>query len=155
MKRHQSLSLAIDVTVRTRDQWLKSVQAAQQSLSFAQEQMAQLTSYASEKDAKWTTGAQLATTPEMLRHHFQFMARLQHAVALQRIALKGLEPELAKRQDLLRSAEVRVLALKHVLATKLALDQTHALKRERKQMDEFASLMHLRHANQRTLEPAS
>jgi flagellar protein FliJ len=154
MKRHQSLYLAIDVAARSRDHWRKSVQAAAQSLSFANDQMQQLTSYASEKDAQWARSAQLGTTPEMLRHHFQFMTRLQQAVALQRVALNGLEAELAKRQTVLRDAQVRVLALQHVLASKLATDATYALKRERKHMDEFASLMHLRQANQRTLESA-
>jgi flagellar protein FliJ len=152
MKRHHSLALAIEVAARKRDPWLKRVQMAQKSLTFANDQLAQLTTYAAEKDQQWTQGAQQGISVQVMQHHFQFMARLQQAIALQRIALKGLEADLAKNQAMLRDAEVRVLALKHVLASKVAADAAQAGKREQKQTDEFASLLRLRLRNQQTQE---
>lgn len=136
----KSLLLAIDLATRTRDQLAQNLMRVQSGHLFAQDQMSQLEIYAAETASKWTTAAQIGTTPELMRHHYQFLDRLHHAIGLQQgvLANEGRKVDHAKR--LVLEAEFRLVSLKQVLKKKqagLALIQT---RREQKQMDEFASL---------------
>jgi flagellar FliJ protein len=87
----------------------------------------------------------------MMRHHYQFMDRLQQAVILQEGVLGqwGSKVERARKHWL--ETEFRVTSLKQVLKSKeaeLALVQG---RREQKEMDEFAA-MQTRRAAQQTLQ---
>lgn len=136
----KSVLLAISMASGQRDQAAQGLLQAQQAHQFAQDQMGQLQTYALETEARWTATAQISTTPEVMRHHYQFMDRLHHAIGLQSSVLEntGRRLEVAKRRVL--EAEFRLISLKQVLKKKqsdLAVLQT---RREQKQMDEFAAL---------------
>jgi len=147
----KSVLLAIQVATLRRDQAAAVLQQMQQSQAFAQEQMSQLQTYAGETEARWTKAAQISVTPEMMRHHYQFMDRLQQAVILQEGVLGqwGSKVERARKHWL--ETEFRVTSLKQVLKNKeaeLALVQG---RREQKEMDEFAA-MQTRRTTHQTLE---
>ena len=136
----KSFLLAIDLSTRTRDQAAQDLMRIQSAHLFAQDQMNQLEVYAAETASRWTAAAQIGTTPELLRHHYQFLDRLQHAIGLQQVALANESRKVAHAKRLVLDAEFRLVSLKQVLKKKqtgLALIQT---RREQKQMDEFAAL---------------
>lgn len=135
----KSVLLAIEVATGKREQVAKGLLHVLRTHTFAQDQMAQLESYASETEARWAAAARISTTPELMRHHYQFMDRLHHAIGLQIGVLENTarNVELAKR--LLLEAEFRLASLKQVLKKKQADMRFLQTRREQKQMDEFAA----------------
>ena len=85
-----------------------------------------------------------SSTPELMRHHYQFMDRLHHAIGLQRAVLAKAALQVEAANQVLLQAEFRLAALKQVLATKKAEVSARKAKREQKQMDEFAALQFAR-----------
>ncbi|NDP39195.1 MAG: flagellar export protein FliJ [Rhodoferax sp.] len=136
----KSFLLAIDLATRKRDEVAQGLMRVQSAHLFAQDQMSQLEIYAAETASRWTAAAQVGTTPELLRHHYQFLDRLQQAIGLQQGVLAHESRKVAQAKQLVLQAEFRLASLKQVLKKKqagLALIQT---RREQKQMDEFAAL---------------
>ena len=142
----RSLLLAIDLATRNRDQaslFLKSVQNAQ---LFAQQQMGQLQTYATETEVRWQAAAQIRTTPELMQHHYQFMERLQHAMALQAGVIANAERQVESARLALVQAEVRLAGLTQLQATRQAAAGKIQMRREQMATDEFASQHYLRRA---------
>lgn len=136
----KSFLLAIDLATRKRDMAAQVLMRIQSVCLFAQEQMSQLEVYASETASRWTVAARSGTTPELLRHHYQFLDRLQQAIGLQQGVLAAESRKLEHAKRLVLEAEFRLVSLQQVLKKKqagLALIQS---RREQKQMDEFAAL---------------
>lgn len=136
----KSFLLAIDLATRKRDAVAQALMQVQSACLFAQDQMSQLEVYAAETASRWTAAAQSGTTPELLRHHYQFLDRLQHAIGLQQGVLANERRKVDHAKRLLLEAEFRLVSLQQVLKKKqagLALIQS---RREQKQMDEFAAL---------------
>lgn len=142
----KSVQLAIEVATQKRDQAGRQLVQAQRACLAAEGQLAQLRGYADETAAKWATGAQRLTSAELLRHHYQFMDRLQQAIDLQQqvLADEGLRVEAAKKVAL--EAEFRLAALKQVLKKKQAEHARRQARREQRQTDELAGNMHRRAA---------
>lgn len=136
----KSFLLAIDMATRKRDLVSQGLMQAQRVYLFAQDQMAQLQTYATETESRWTAAAQISTSTELMRHHYQFMGRLHHAIELQKGALanESLKVDAAKR--LVLDAEFRLASLKQVLKKKQADLAILQSRREQKQMDEFAAM---------------
>ena len=132
--------LAIEMATRKRDQASQDAAQVKSGYLFAQDQMTQLQTYAAETEARWTTAAQISTTPELMRHHYQFMGRLDQAVVLQQGVLEGESRRLAFAQRLVLEAEFRLVSLKQVLKKKQADMAVLQSRRDQKQMDEFAAL---------------
>ena len=136
----KSFLLAIDLATRKRDEVAQALMRVQSAQLFAQDQMSQLEVYADETASRWTVAAQSGTTPELLRHHYQFLDRLQHAIGLQQGVLANETRKVDQAKRLMLEAEFRLLSLQQVMKKKqagLALIQS---RREQKQMDEFAAL---------------
>lgn len=136
----KSFLLAIEMATRKRDQVSQVLMHAQNSYLFAQNQMNQLETYAVETESRWTAAAQISTSTEMLRHHYQFMGRLQHAMDLQKDALVNETRKVALAKKAVLDAEFRLVSLKQVLEKKQAELAVLQSRREQKQMDEFASM---------------
>ena len=134
-----SLRLAIDLATRQRDQAAMVLAQVRRSHAFALDQMAQLQSYGAEPESRWTHSAQGGVGPELLRHHLQFMGRLEHAIALQATALEGSGQKVDGAQQRLLAAEVRLKSLVKVLEQKLAAAAHLAQRREQKEMHEFSA----------------
>lgn len=139
MAGQRNLLLAIDLATARRDEALAQLQIAVRAEAFAQEQMNQLQQYAQETEARWMQGAQVSTSPEMLHHHYQFMARLNQAMTLQDGVLLSNRQRVEAARQLLMQAECRLASFKQVLATRQAAVTKTRQRQEQKQMDEFAS----------------
>jgi len=136
----RSFLLAIEMATRKRDQATQDLMRAQNAHLFAQNQMAQLETYADETESRWTAAAQTSTSPELMRHHYQFMGRLHHAIGLQKSVLDSESRKLDQAKRLVLDAEFRLVSLKQVLKKKQADISILQSRREQKQMDEFAAL---------------
>lgn len=136
----KSVALAIDLATAKRDQAGRALAQLNRAHLFAQDQMAQLEVYAAETDTKWTTAAQISATPELMRHHYQFMGRLYQAIELQKGVLESSSLKVSTAKQQLLEADFRLASLKLVLEKKKAdLSQLQS-RREQKQMDEFAAM---------------
>jgi len=144
MPKFSSFRLAIDMSESKRDQALAELKRKRQGHAFAQSQMLQLTQYVSETESRWTRNAQLSTTPELMRHHYQFMERLQQAIRLQETVLTNSLRTVQTAEQLLLQAEVRLASLKLVLTQRLAEVEKQQQRQDQKQMDEFAAIQTLR-----------
>jgi len=136
----KQFALAIDLASKKRDQATQDLMQARRNQLFAEDQMAQLQSYATETESKWTRKAQLGTSPELLRHQTQFMNRLQQAIGLQGGVLAGEEHKVDGAKQFALAAEFRLVNLKQVVKKKHADLTALQARREQKQMDEFAAL---------------
>lgn len=144
MSELRSIVLAIELATRKRDDLVKATARIEKTLQFAQNQMNQLEGYAAETDARWITPGNEGRSVELMRHHYQFMERLQHAIGLQSgvIANTGLQVEAAKKT--LLQAEYRLAGLNQVLKTRQAQLSLGERRREQRQTDEFAAMLHTR-----------
>lgn len=136
----KTVSLAIDQAEGKRDQVRSIWQHVERSHHFAQEQMSQLDTYASETEAKWMLTAQVNVSPELMRHHYQFMARLHHAIELQKNVLDSSAKKVVDARQVALDAEVRLASLKQFLTTKEVSAQAEQVRREQKSTDEYASM---------------
>lgn len=144
MRQFNSLQLAIDLASSKREQALAELQKVRKALAFANSQMGQLEQYAGETEQRWTHKAQAGTTPELLHHHYQFMARLQQAISLQTNVLVGSNRSVQLAEQRLLQAEIRLASLKVVLTKRLAEVDLTKQRQEQKLTDEFAMMQTLR-----------
>lgn len=142
-----SLSLAIDLATRKRDQSVVVLQHLQRVHEANQNQMEQLEGYAGETELKWTVSAGTGSTPELMGHHYQFMARLHHAITLQRDVLNGSAQKVEAARRLTVDSELRLASLRLALKKKQADVAKLQGRREQHQMDEFAALQSQRMLN--------
>ena len=135
-----ALMVAIEMAARKRDEARQALRERQRAHEAAQAQMDQLQSYHAEMQQRWAPqeGAELKL--EVMYHHEQFMARLQHAINLQTKMLQDQAIRLEAAQKALMAAELRLTSLNKVVETRrrdMALAQ---MRREQKQTDERAAL---------------
>jgi flagellar FliJ protein len=135
----RTLGVAIEVAGRKRDAASQALGQAQQRHIAAQNQLTQLETYANETEARWTSQAQVCALPELMRHHYQFMERLDQATQMQKqmVQEQARWVEMAKKG--LLEADIRVATLRQVLVTKQKEAERLQNRREQKQMDEFAA----------------
>lgn len=146
MSKFRGIRLAIDLAVTKRDQAVTVLQMQRRNHAFAQSQMDQLQQYATETEQRWMSSAQQGTSPELMQHHYQFMARLQQAVGLQQGALVTANSKVQAAEQQVLQAEFRIASLKMVLTKREGdLAKVHQ-RQEQKQMDEFAAMQTLRQA---------
>lgn len=144
MAQLKSILLAIELATRRRDELAKAVANARNSLGFAQGQMVQLQGYAADTDARFIGSASVILSAELIRHHYQFMQRLQQAITLQSGVLTQSDHQVALADKALLQAEFRLAGLNHVLKTRQAAMQLTQKRREQRVTDEFASMLHAR-----------
>jgi flagellar FliJ protein len=136
----RTLDLAIDVATLKRDAASKTLGAAQQAEIAAQNQLKQLETYALETDIRWATQGKVCAVPELMRHHYQFVERLHHAIQMQQDILRQHAVVVENARTALLQTEIRVATLKQVSAKKHAAVTLEQRRREQKQMDELASV---------------
>lgn len=142
MTTSNGLDAARDLALRQRDAAAAQLAAARQAWVAAQLQLDQLQGYAHETDARWSLAAGRTSAPEVMRHHYQFMQRLDHAIALQTGAVEGQARAMRERADALREAEGRLESLKQVLARREQQLAVRERRKEQKQVDETAALQY-------------
>lgn len=144
MSELRSIVLAIELATRKRDDLAKAAARVEQTLQFAQGQMRQLEGYAAETDARWVHSGSEGRSAELMRHHFQFMERLQHAIGLQSGVMAQTGQQLATAKQMLLQAEYRLAGLNQVLKKRQSQALLGERRREQRQTDEFAAMLHAR-----------
>jgi flagellar FliJ protein len=142
----KSIDLAIEVALKKRDLAGKHMVDAQRNLQFEHNQLDQLESYAADSEARWSASAQVSMTPELLRHHYQFMDRLRQAIVLQQTTITDVQLQLEVLRKLLITAEMRLSSLQKLRARKQSEHSAVLARREQKQTDEFAAMQFARAA---------
>lgn len=138
----KTLLLAVDLALRNRDAAIQGMAQAEQSLAAAQEQMGQLEGYAKETETRWTVRGQISTTPELMRHHYQFMDRLNHAMELQLGVLSDRAARLEESRAVLLQAELRLASLKKICEKKRIVLAREQDRRDQREVDELAAAQH-------------
>ncbi|KPU93912.1 hypothetical protein APR50_38260 [Variovorax paradoxus] len=138
------LEIAADMARDRRDAAVQVLAQARQKWLAGQVQLDQLESYAQECTARWATRS-LNCTPELMRHHYQFMERLDHAIALQTGIVRELGQGVERAAVPVREAEARLESLRQLVQARERELQLQADRRAQKQTDEQAALQHRRH----------
>ena len=144
MSELRSILLAIELATRQRDELAKAAARAKRNVGFAEDQMAQLQGYATETDSRWTGAAPGVLSAELIRHHYQFMDRLQQAIGMQSGVLVNSRRQLELANKTLLQAEFRLSGLNQILKTRQAAALRKQERREQRQTDEFAAMLHTR-----------
>lgn len=144
MSQLRSIELAIELATRQRDDLAKAAADVAKTLQFAQGQLSQLEGYAAETDARWVQTGNEGRSAELLRHHYQFMERLQHAIGLQSGVMANTRQQAETAKKLLLQAEYRLAGLNQVLKARQSQVMQSQQRREQRQTDEFAAILHAR-----------
>lgn len=142
----RSFDLAIELATQRRDAAVRKLAAVQRALAHAEAQQRQLTDYVAETDARIVQSVNRALSIEVLRHHYQFMARLQEAIRLQADAVRGAQRQVDAARAELAKTETAVLGLVKVRDARLAQMRLAVGRREQAVSDELATQLHMRHA---------
>ena len=152
MSKFRALELAIEQATQQRDDQARRHAQAQQTLQFAHGQLTQLQNYSADIDARWVGGSSVNLSVELVKHHYQFDERLQHAVRQQQGVIANLERQLASAHQALLQTEYRLAGFKQLLKGRRAEVQMAQQRREQRATDEFAALTYLRERTARTKE---
>jgi flagellar protein FliJ len=152
MPTFRALELAIEQATRLRDEQARRHVQAQKTLQFAHGQLEQLQSYANDTDARWIGGHAVNLSVELVKHHYQFMDRLQHAASQQQGVIANLERQRLKVHQALLQSEYRLAGFKQLLKGRRAEQQVVQQRREQRATDEFAAMSHLRARASQTME---
>lgn len=138
------LQLAINLAERQRDERAQALARVQRQVQMGTQQLEQLQNYAKDTDARWTQGQHTALSPELLRHHYQFVDRLQHAMGMQDGVIANLSGQESQCRAALVQAEMRLSSLKQVLEKRKLSLVVAEQRREQGHTDEMAAIMHAR-----------
>ncbi len=137
-----SIRLAVELATRQRDQARQDLAQAQQVLQFAQDQFNQLEGYAEETQGRWVTQSAGQSTPELMRHYYQFMDKLYQAIAMQSQVLHDANQRVQAREKALLEAEFKLASRETVRDGLQKAANQRRDRREQKQLDELAALQH-------------
>lgn len=140
----KSVLLAIEHATLNRDALAKAAARVERNLFFARSQMEQLQNYAADTDVRWEGTAARGVSIELMRHQYQFMDRLQQAIAMQSDVLTQSTGQLEQAKAKLLQAEVRLLGLNQILKTRQAGLLRTQRQRQQRHTDEFAAMQHAR-----------
>lgn len=143
MPKFHAIQLAIDLATRTRDDLAQKHAQAARNLDFAKGQLQQLQGYVGETDQRLLTSGAVSLAPELIRHHYQFMDRLQQAVTMQEGVIANLDRQLDVAHKALLQGEFKLAGLKQVLKQRRAEMQVRENRREQRATDEFAAVRHI------------
>ncbi len=141
------LDLALSQALERRDAAALVVAQVRQVWVNGRVQLDQLESYALECTDRWAA-QQSNCIPEIMRHHYQFMARLTHAIGLQNGIVAEQRRAVDRETALLREAEARLESLRQLNAARLRSLQQALDRREQRQSDEQAAMQYRRRREQ-------
>ncbi len=141
------LDLALSQALERRDAAALVVAQVRQTWVNGRVQLDQLESYALECTERWAA-QQSNCIPEIMRHHYQFMARLTHAIGLQTGIVADQRRAVDRETGLLREAEARLESLRQLNTARLRSLQQALDRREQKQSDEQAAMQYRRRREQ-------
>jgi len=144
MSNFNGIQLAIELAVKQRDTCQKKLAMLERHSASAQGQMEQLRSYSADKDAGWIDATPGVFSGELIRHHYQFMGRLQQAMGMQGEVLAQANGQVSEARMLLANAEIRLEGLNRILKLRMNAKDLLLKRREQKQTDDFASQQYAR-----------
>jgi len=142
MTAHGGLIVAIELATRKRDQAGQALALLVRKHDNAQIQLDQLQSYAVDTTVRWSVSAQVSSTPQIVGHYYQFMARLEDTVVLQQGVITDVLRQSQAARRVLVETEVRLAGLNRLLDQRQREINRLAAQREQKQSDEFAARQH-------------
>jgi flagellar FliJ protein len=148
MSQLKSILLAIELATRRRDEAAKALASTKRTQGYSLGQMEQLQGYAKDTDDRFIGSTTVVLSAELIRHHYQFVERLQQAIGLQTGVLDNSKRQVEQAEKVLLEAEFRLAGLNHVLKTRQVALQLIQKRREQRITDEFASMQHARTAAQ-------
>lgn len=144
MSFQHTMTMAIKQATRQRDLVAEQVSRMEARRQAAQDQWGQLKSYADETQSNYLHHAQRSLHPSLMRHHHQFMGRLDEAIHLQEEALGQVIKQLAQHRLKLMACEQRLVLLDKWYEKKLSIERLAIEKMDQKLDDEMAQQMYAR-----------
>ncbi len=141
-----TLSLLLERAESERDAAAQALNAATAQAQAARAQHGELAGYRQEYQQRWTQSFAQATTMDIVACYQSFGQRLNQAVDTQGHVAQHADQRQTRARDALRQAELRVAALRQLIARRQAEAAKAAQRREQRATDEFAARAHLRRA---------
>ena len=135
----KALQVAVELAERRRDAARKALLDQQRTQQAAQQQLDQLQGYAEETQDRWGLRENAQVEPEVMRHHYRFMARLEHAIGLQVQVVAQQQARVDQARQVLRETELRLESLRKVVQRRREELAHQAQRREQKETDERAA----------------
>lgn len=133
------LSVAVELAGRKRDEAGQALAQLLRRHEHAVQQLEQLESYAADTQGRWSVSSQSTTSPQIVTHYYQFMARLDQTIVLQQAVIADAQRQCQAARLVLLDADVYLAALRRLLERRRLEQARLAARREQKQTDEFAN----------------
>lgn len=139
-----TLSLLLERAESERDAAAQVLHAASAQAQAARAQHGELAGYRQDYQQRWTQSFAQATTMDIVACYQSFGQRLNQAVDTQGHVAQHADQRQTRAREALRHAELRVAALRQLIARRQAEAAKVAQRREQRATDEFAARAHLR-----------
>ena len=139
-----TLSLLLERAEGERDVAARALHNAGQQAQAAHAQHGELTGYRQDYQQRWTQSFAQGTTMSLVGCYQSFGQRLDQAVTTQGHVASHADQRQVRARDALQQAELRVAALRQLIARRQAEAAKVAQRREQRATDEFAARAHLR-----------
>lgn len=139
-----ALQLLLERAEKVRDAAAQALHAANAQASAARAQHGELSGYRVEYQRRWIEQFSQPTTMGLVGCYQNFGQRLDQAVSSQGQAAQFADQRERNAREQLKQAEMRVAALRQLIARREAQAQLAAQRREQRASDEYAARAHLR-----------
>jgi flagellar FliJ protein len=139
-----TLSLLLERAEKQRDAAAQALHAASAQAQAARAQHGELAGYRQEYQQRWTQSFAQATTMDIVGCYQSFGRRIDQAVDTQNHVANHADQRQNRAREALREAELRVAALRQLIARREAEAAKAVQRREQRAADEFAARVHLR-----------
>ncbi len=139
-----TLGLLLERAEGERDGAAQALHAAMAQAQAARAQHGELSGYRQDYQQRWTHSFTQSTTMDIVGCYRSFGQRLDQAVDTQGHIAQHADQRQERARDALRQAELRVAALRQLIARRQAEAAKLAQRREQRASDEFAARAHLR-----------
>lgn len=139
------LQTAVELATRERDQAAQLLAQARQNWLAGQMQLDQLENYAQETGTRWQQRT-APCDPALLRHHYQFMERLTHAIRLQTSVVTEQGLAVERGAQMLLARERRLESLRQLIVQREQAALHAARRREQRASDDQAAQLARRFA---------
>ncbi|PTT84708.1 flagellar export protein FliJ, partial [Pelomonas sp. HMWF004] len=142
------MGLLLERAEGERDAAAQGLHAAIAQAQAARHQHGELTGYRQDYQQRWTQTFAQATTMNIVGCYQSFGHRLDQAVDTQGHVANHADQRQVRAREALRQAELRVAALRQLIARRQAEADKVVQRREQRATDEFAARAHLRRSAQ-------
>ena len=139
-----TLSLLLERAEGERDTAAQALHGASAQAQAAHAQHVELAGYRQDYRQRWTESFAQATTMDIVGCYQSFGQRLNQAVDTQGHVASHADQRQVRAREALRQAELRVAALRQLIARRQAEAAKVDQRREQRATDEFAARAHLR-----------